>query len=138
MWKPLAAISYREEDISSSTLSNSEQSRTSSHFAIPKRFTAAITTSSLARSLPISVMDDKNDVWHRIIFDSESNSIFALNDTDINITNLLCNLTNFGNCTTNETNTKEVVSWHLVTVIGTATILGLLILATVIGKCNLS
>ncbi|KAF5271857.1 hypothetical protein FQA39_LY07997 [Lamprigera yunnana] len=80
--------------------------------------------------------DDTNDVWHKIIFDTDSNSIFnRLNETEVNMTVLTYNSTSFGNYSiSNETNYSQDVTWHLVTMIGTAVILGLLILATVIGK----
>ncbi|KAK5645191.1 hypothetical protein RI129_006491 [Pyrocoelia pectoralis] len=135
MWRPLAAISLND-NFRTIVTAPSIQS---------KKFHKKVTMMEIHTTrLPPTVFpnyheddDDSNDVWHKIIFDTDSNSIFSrLNETDVNITALSYNsTTSYGNNSfSNETNYSQDVTWHLVTMIGTAVVLGLLILATVIGN----
>lgn len=129
-WKPLAALSLNEEVRSIVTDSHLKSNKI--HDSLRKTLVSAVT-------LPvthISVMEDDTDVWHRIIFHPDANSIFnRLNETELNATGLFCNSSICGNYSlSNETTHSQEVVWQLVTMIGTAVVLGLLILATVIGE----
>lgn len=137
MWKPLAAISAREEMRTNLVTVPSPFLKSTTHSAFHKKITNAITTEILPVShVTTSLTNNEVDVWHKIIFETDSNSILnRINETDTNVTGILYNATMaYGNYSlSNETYSNEV-AWQLVTMIGTAVALGLLILATVIGE----
>lgn len=130
LWRPLAAISDQQPALitampvtTSMTIDNNRSPLTPTS---PLQMMINPTISS--------VMDDSNDVWLQIRGMVLRNSSESLGDLVE------------GNCTTcgvngssvwfNETDTVYMNStWDIVSMVGTAIALGLIILATVIGKC---
>lgn len=103
IWQPLAAISIREEAMT-------------------------VATTSLAS---ISFTDENNDVWHRIIIETDDNFSNEYDALEVlyNSTEVFKNFSDAGNGSS-----VDDITWKMVTMVGTAASLGLLILATIIGK----
>lgn len=129
LWRPLAAISSKEENhISATILPISDINNNTLHTISMSSILTAITP------VTSSISTDQN-VWHKIVFRTDANSIFnRLNETlDENLDMLNVTVDQYYNYT-NGSNVFNEQTWELVTMVGTAVALGLLILATVIGK----
>lgn len=78
--------------------------------------------------------DYDNYIWHQILAGINVGNVLALNDTS-NYSTSDCNNSTYGNdSSNNQTDSEDEETWRMLTMVGTAAALGLLILATVIGK----
>lgn len=126
LWRPLAAMSVNDHD-----------QRGVVPVSVSPTETVAYAVNSMFPETSTTVNDDVNDVWFSKYYRNNSDWLFESTDSwevdNVSSVNMTFDGFGFGFNRTNIDNTIE-----LITMIVTAILLGLIILATVIGELNFS
>lgn len=127
LWRPMAALSGSEE------MENELTSSKPVHKS-KLNFTIKTIANVITEITSIKYANDENSVWQPAMMGGELNGSYYFNDTRDNYLDMY-NVTSesYGNLTNSSYSGNEEMI-RLLTMIGTAVVLGLLILATVIGK----
>lgn len=139
-WRPLAAISAREEVRTLVTVPTTILTTLNAPAATLKSSLTSTLTSAITRITSVTPMEDSNDVWHALVFKNGSDALFERtargDDYEFLNGSFVIGNGTFGNATLILDDTGMFLDsmWAKVTVIGTAVALGLIILATVIGE----
>lgn len=139
LWRPLAAISAKEEVRSLINVPTTILMKLSTPAPTFKTSAATTVTSALSQITSSTLSDESNDVWQRLVYKNGSDVFAGTTDIDgydlFDVSNLVINGTicNVTFCS-NETAFFASPFWEVVTMVGTSLVLGLIILATVIGK----
>lgn len=140
LWRPLAAISAKEEVRSLINVPTTILMKLSTPAPTLKTSAATTVTSALSQITSSTLSDERNDVWQRLFYKNSSDVFAGTTDIDgydlFDVSNLVMNGTicNVTFCSNDTTAIFTNPIWEVMTMIGTSLVLGLIILATVIGK----